>query len=152
MTTASWCVLVALVISQACCAIARLRARRRGDPGDVRRACERSDVFGTPRADGWDARRNAFQSLALFAASVLIAQQTGAPQAWVDGLALAWMAVRIAHAAFHLAGRPSLRTLAQAASLGCVLGLFVGSAMAERSNPPARAGSRIARSAAALRF
>ena len=151
MTTASWCVLVALVVSQACCAIARLRMRLRGDRRDVRRACERTDVLATPRPDGWDARRNAFQSLALFAAAVLVAQQTGAPQSWVDGLALAWAAVRVAHMAFHLAGRPSLRTLAQVASMVCALGIFVGSATAAPARAAAATASRIARSAAGLR-
>ena len=149
MTTASWCVLLALVTSYACCAIARMRAKARGMPGDDRGPCLLSVAFaGLPP---WDAKRNAFQALALFGAAVLVAQQVGAPQPWVDGLALAWMGVRIAHMGFHLAERPSLRRLAQMASLGCALGIFAGSALAGHPHASTPTAARVVRSAAGLR-
>ena len=151
MTTASWCVLVALVVCHAGCAIARMRSSMPGVLHGDRGPCVASEAVPGHPPRAWDPRRNAFQALSLFAAAVIAAQQAGAPQAWVDGLALAWMGVRIAHMGFHLAGRPSLRRLAQLASVGCALGIFAGSAMAGRPHAPSATGSRIVRSAAGLR-
>jgi uncharacterized MAPEG superfamily protein len=56
---------------------------------------------------------------------VVIAHLAGAPQPWIDTLALAWVVARVAYVAFYLADRSTLRSSAQFVSLGCVLGLFV---------------------------
>jgi len=127
MTTAYWCVLVAILLPYVCFGIARntgrgLDGKRLRDNRVPREFPSR--IEGLPKR-AWDAQLNAFESLPGFAAAVIIAQLAHAPQDQVDALALVWVAVRVAHAAFYLTDRDKLRTSAQVISLLCVLGLFV---------------------------
>lgn len=132
MTIAFWCVLVGILLPYACFGIARNRGR--APDGTRLRDNERPRDFPN-RIQGvakraWDAHLNAFESFPGFAAAVLIAHFVHAHQSTVDALALAWALARIAHAAFYLLDKASLRTAAQLVSLSCVIGLFVVAATA----------------------
>lgn len=62
------------------------------------------------RARALWAHQNGLEGFAFFAAAVVIAQMRAAPQHVVDGLAVAYVAVRFAYAAAYLANLPSLRS------------------------------------------
>ena len=81
------------------------------------------------RQQGWRARANAaqansFEALPLFLAGVLVAQQAGARPLVVDGLALAFVALRVLYIACYLANRDLLRSSAWTLALGCSVALF----------------------------
>jgi uncharacterized MAPEG superfamily protein len=130
MTIGYWCVLAAILIPYACFGI----ARNRGRGPDGRRLRDNSHPRDFPNAiegvakRAWDAHLNAFEALPVFAAAVIIAHLARAPQRSIDILALAWVVARVAHAAFYIVGRHSLRSAMQFVSLACVLGLFIISA------------------------
>lgn len=79
---------------------------------------------------GWRARanwaqQNAFENYAPFAAAVIIGHLTGVPQGTLDALALAYVGLRVAHAACYLANLAALRSLMYAAGLACIVAIFV---------------------------
>jgi uncharacterized MAPEG superfamily protein len=67
-------------------------------------------------ADGWRARalgahQNGLEALPFFAAAVLLAEFRAAPQALVDGLAAAFVVVRLADVAAYIGTRDILRSV-----------------------------------------
>lgn len=126
LTLAAWCLLAAALLPIASAGIAK--SGRFGSAGE-----DRYDN-GSPRAwlqrqQGWRARANAaqangFENLPLFFGAVLYAQQAGAAQGAVDGLALGYVAIRLAYLALYLADRPTLRSLVFSAGLLVNLAIF----------------------------
>ena len=127
MTVAFWCVFAAVLLPYVCFGI----ARNRGRDAEGRRLRDNRNPRDFPnRIEGlakraWNSQLNSFESLPGFAAAVIIAHLAGAPQLWIDTLALTWVAARVAYVAFYLADKSTLRSSAQFVSLGCVLGLFM---------------------------
>jgi len=85
------------------------------------------------RQTGWRARANAaqansFEALPLFLAGVLVAQAGGARPALVDGLALAFVALRVAYIACYLADRDLLRSLTWTGGLAVTIALYASTA------------------------
>ena len=127
MTTADACILVACLLPIACAGIAKSRGfgKRRRDGGFDNHQ---------PRAwlaslQGWQARAhaaqlNSFEALPIFIAGVLIAQRLAASQATVDGLAIAFVLLRVGYVGAYLADRASLRSLLWVLALGCSVALF----------------------------
>jgi len=79
---------------------------------------------------GWRQRAhwahlNAFENFPPFVAAVIIAQQLDAPQATVDGLALTFIAMRLAHGIFYIANIGVLRSLAFAGGGVCTIAIFL---------------------------
>jgi uncharacterized MAPEG superfamily protein len=66
------------------------------------------------RARALGAHQNGLEGFAFFAAAVIIAQMRGASQPLVDGLAFAYLALRLAFVALYLADKPGLRSAAWA--------------------------------------
>ncbi|MFY9514433.1 MAG: MAPEG family protein [Rubrivivax sp.] len=127
MTIAEACLLLACLLPIACAGLAK------------------SKGFGKPRRDGgfdnrnprqwlatlqgWQARahaaqQNSFEALPLFIAGVLVAQRMGAAQAWVDGLALAFVAARVGYIGAYLADRANLRSALWTLGLACCVAMF----------------------------
>lgn len=84
------------------------------------------DFYKDPfRARALGAHQNGLEGFAFFAAAVIIAQMRGASQPLVDGLAFAYLGLRLAYVALYLAGKPSLRsatwTLALAVNVAILL-------------------------------
>ena len=127
MTTAYWCVLVAVFLPYACFGIARNRGR--GPEGrrlrDNHHPLDFPNHIGGLAKRAWDAQLNSFESLPGFTAAVIIAHLVHAPQNQIDVLAVAWILARVAYVTFYLADKATLRSTAQFISLACVLGLFV---------------------------
>mgnify|MGYP000082401230 CR=1 FL=1 len=74
------------------------------------------------------AQLNAFEAFAPFAAGVIIAHIAGANTAWVDGLALSFVGLRILHGIVYLLDWAAVRSLLWAAGFACVIGLFLAAA------------------------
>ena len=69
------------------------------------------DFYADPfRARALWAHQNGLEGFAFFAAAVVVAQMRAAPQHIVDGLALAYVALRFAYAAVYLVGVAPLRS------------------------------------------
>lgn len=127
MTIADACILVACLLPIACAGIAKSRGfgKRRRDGGFDNHH---------PRAwlaslQGWQARAhaaqlNSFEALPIFIAGVLIAQRLAASQATVDGLAIAFVLLRVGYVGAYLADRASLRSLLWGLAFGCCVALF----------------------------
>lgn len=123
MTPAYWCILAAGVLPYVWVIFAKAA------PGFDNRA---------PRAfletvEGWRQRAlwaqfNAFESLPLFAAAVIIAHQLGVAQARIDALALAFIGFRVAHGIFYILDMAWLRSLVWAGGFACIVALFVSAA------------------------
>ena len=120
MSTAYWCVLVAGVLPYLTVGLAKARA-----PYDNR----------DPRAPGTykgfayrahSAHQNGFETFPFFAVAVLVAS-SGSPQASIaalNGLAVAWILLRLVYIAAYLADRPSLRSAVWIAGLFASVAIF----------------------------
>ncbi len=77
------------------------------------------------RARANAAQANSFEALPLFIAAVLTAQQLQVAQPVIDGLALAFVALRAAYIALYVANLASARTLVWMAGLGVCIALLL---------------------------
>ena len=124
MTFAFWCVLAAILLPYGTVGIAKWsRHYDNHSPRDWLAGLEGR------RKRAYHAHLNHFEALPAFAAAVIIAHLAGASQAWVDGLAAAWVLQRVAYTWAYLADRAGLRSLLWAGALACVAGLFVAAAL-----------------------
>jgi uncharacterized MAPEG superfamily protein len=125
MTLAFWCVLVAIVLPYATVGIAKWRR-------DYDNSAPRDWLLTLDgrRKRAYHAHLNHFEALPAFAAAVIIAHQARAPQGWVDALAVAFIAFRVAYTWAYLADRATLRSLLWMGGIGCVFALFVAAALA----------------------
>lgn len=127
MTIAFWCVFVGILLPYVCFGI----ARNRGRGPDGRRLRDNhaprdfpSRISGAAKR-ACDAHLNSFESLPGSAAAVIIAHLAHAQQGRVDLLAIVWVAARLLYVGMYVGDLATLRSLAQFASLACVIGLFV---------------------------
>lgn len=121
MTTAYWCVLAAGLLPYLFTAIAKLTGAR-FDNRDPR--SWQAHLSGLP-ARAHAAHLNSFEAFPLFAAAVIIAQLAQAPQARIDQLALAFVALRLGYGICYLANWATIRSLVWALGFACVIALFV---------------------------
>jgi uncharacterized MAPEG superfamily protein len=75
------------------------------------------------RANG--ASANAFEALAVYAPAVLTAHVAAPASELAPRLALAWVALRVAHGIFYIADRPAARTVSFALASLCAMALFL---------------------------
>lgn len=126
-TVANYCLLVACVLPVVCAGIAKStgwgKPRREGGYDNREpRAWLAQQTGRAARANA--AQLNSFEALPFFIAGVLVAQSNGAPQGWVDGLALAFLATRGVYIALYLANQQLLRSLVWAIGFGLCAALF----------------------------
>lgn len=76
------------------------------------------------RARANAAQANLFESLPLFFAAVIITHQQQAPQSIVDGLALGFVAARLAYLVCYVANWATLRSIVWLVGMVCVVTLF----------------------------
>jgi uncharacterized MAPEG superfamily protein len=130
LTTAHVCILLACLLPIACAGIAKAgmfglpRSQGGYDNHDPRAWLARQTGY---RARANAAQANSFEALPLFIAGVLVAHQTGAAQSLVDGLALAFVGLRVAYIALYVGDRNVARSLVWAAALGCCVTLLFAS-------------------------
>lgn len=118
MTLANQALIVACLLPIACAGLAKSGGFNNHEP---RRWAQ--------GLSGWRARANAaqansFEALPLFIAGVLAAQQMQGPQARIDMLALAFVALRLAYIACYVADWASLRSLVWFGGVACSIALF----------------------------
>ena len=77
------------------------------------------------RARANAAQANSFEALPLFIAAVLAAQQMQVAQSVIDGLALAFVALRVAYIWLYVADLSTARTLAWSAGIAVSVALLL---------------------------
>jgi uncharacterized MAPEG superfamily protein len=127
MTLADACILAACLLPIACAGIAKSRGfgKRRRDGGFD----NHNPRLWLDGLRGWQARAhaaqlNSFEALPIFIAGVLVAQRLGAAQATVDGLAVAFVLLRVGYVGAYLADRANIRSLLWVLALACCVALF----------------------------
>ena len=125
MTIAYWCILIAALLPYVWVAIAK-QSGKRYDNRDPRSWIARQDNPRVLRANG--AQLNAFEAFAPFAAAVLMAQAAGVDASRISQLAIAFVALRVLHGIFYVAGVHLLRSLVWGGGLACVVVLMVQAA------------------------
>ncbi|MCX7058649.1 MAG: MAPEG family protein [Proteobacteria bacterium] len=120
MTTAYWCVLAAALLPYVATISAKAGARFDNRMPRVWLAAQ----------SGWRARANAaqqnsFEAFPLFAVAVLVAHQTGAPQARVDLLAEVFVAARLAYIVTYIADLALLRSIVWFAGIAAAVTIFL---------------------------
>jgi len=126
MTVAYWCILVAALLPYLWVSVAKATGDRY-DNREPRRWQAAQDNPRSQRANA--AQLNAFEAFAPFAASVLMAQAAGVDPARITMLAIAFVAFRVLHGVFYVAGIPLLRSAAWAGGFAVVLWLMVQAAL-----------------------
>ena len=127
MTLAFWCVLVAAYLPIVWTGTAKFSG------GDFAGEANRAPRDYLEQLSGWRKRAhwaqlNGFEAFPPFAAAVIIAQLQHAPQSWIDGLAAAFIVLRVLHGIFYITDRASLRSLVWFGAVGCVIALFISAA------------------------
>jgi len=129
-TLAYWCILAVALLPVICAGIAKygtLRTAPKNGGYDNNNPRE-----WLARQTDWRARANAaqantFEAIPFFFAAVIIAHQLQASQAWVDGLALLFVVLRIVYIGLYVTNRASARSFVWAIALFTNIGiLFIG--------------------------
>ncbi len=123
MTVAHVCILIAALLPIVCAGIAKAGFKR-FDNHNPRDWLAGQDGFRR-RANA--AQANSWEAFPIFAAAVLTAIQTGAPQDRIDALAVVFILARVAFIGCYVADRATLRTLAWTVGLIASIALFVSS-------------------------
>lgn len=120
MTTAYWMILVAGLLPYWSTVASKWRR-------DYDNAAPRANVdrLKPHNQRAYWAQLNGFEAFPLFAAAVIIAHLAQAPQASVDLLAVAFVALRVAYTLAYFYDKPTLRSLLWFGGFLCVIGLFV---------------------------
>lgn len=117
MPIAYWSILVAALLPLALVAYAKSSSRDNNAPRD---AAER--LTGEKRR-AYAAHQNAYENFPFFAIAVVSALAFGEPGNLLNGLAIAYVLLRIAHAALYI------RDVASARSIVYLLGLLINVAI-----------------------
>lgn len=125
MALSYWCILIAGILPILTVAAAKF-GRKDFDNAEPRAWLDKQ---GGMRRRADYAHRNHFEAFPFFAAAVLVAQQNGAGQGWINNLAMIFIVMRLLYTAFYLTDVPVLRSLSWVIGYLCVLGLFALSAL-----------------------
>jgi uncharacterized MAPEG superfamily protein len=121
MTFAYWCLVFTIFLPLIWVGVAKVNGSGY-DNSKPREWLAKLDGIGQ-RAN-W-AQQNAYEAFPPFAAAVIIAHLTGAPQLTVDILAGVFLAARIAHGILYIRDKPTFRSLIWLIGFGCTISLFM---------------------------
>ena len=128
MTTAYWCVLIAIFLPYLATGAAKFFGAGYGPQANSDPRAFLAGLQGWRRRAN-NAQQNAFEVTPAFAAAVLIAHQVGvAEQLLLDQLAVAFVVSRLLYFVCYLAGWGPLRSLVWAFGMAMIVALFVVSA------------------------
>jgi uncharacterized MAPEG superfamily protein len=121
VTIADLCLLAAVILTIATIAPAKLDGGREYD-----NANPRDPGFYKPglRTRSQGAHLNGYEAFPFFAAAVILAEMRLAPQGIVNGLAVAFIVIRVAYVALYLTDRPTARSIVWSAGFVCNLAIF----------------------------
>jgi len=121
MTVADLCLLGVVVLT-----IASIMPAKIGGLREYDNAYPRDPGFYRPglRARALGAHANSYEAFPFFAAAVVLAEMRGMPQGIVDGLAVAFLLVRLVYLACYLGNRPTLRSVVWSVGFACNLAIF----------------------------
>lgn len=121
MTLAELCLPLMLLITIGAIAPAKIEGRNEYDNANPRDPAFFRTGF---RQRALAAHQNSYECLPFFFAAVLLAEFRSAPQATLDGLAVAFVLIRIAYIVAYWTDQPTPRSLIWAAGLACTLAIF----------------------------
>lgn len=124
MTTAYWCVLAAALMPYVAVSIAKSGGER-FDNSNPRLWLERQQGF---RARANAAQANSFEAFPFFAAAVIVAHITQAPQDRIDALAVMFVLARAAFIVFYVADWHWARSIAWTIGVVATITIFVSGA------------------------
>ena len=125
---AYWCVLVAAVLPIVFAGIAKwgmfstARAQGGFDNANPRAWLAAQTAW---RARAHAAQANSFEGLPFFIGAVVIAHQLGAAQGWLDGLAIAYVVLRMAYVAMYVGDLPAWRSAVWTTAFAVNVGLLL---------------------------
>ncbi|WP_223879081.1 MAPEG family protein [Chitinimonas arctica] len=127
MTIAYSCLLIVVLLPYLWVAFAK--AGRRADGTRIRYnnhapRKQQASLEGMYARAVW-AQDNAFEATPSFAAAVLVAIHAGVAADMVNGLAVAFVVLRVLHGVLYLGDKPALRSLSWVLGMAVVVGLFV---------------------------
>lgn len=125
MTLALWCVLAAGILPVLSTGLAKW-----GAPLDNHHPRDWAQSLTGYRRRAYAAHQNAFEAFPFFAAAVLAAAVTQAPQAPVNLLALLFLAARIGYLGAYLANAATLRSVLWLIGWIATIAIFTASAWA----------------------
>jgi uncharacterized MAPEG superfamily protein len=128
MTTAYWCVLVAILLPYTCTVIAKLAGGRFGPSANRDPRAYLDNLQGLPRR-AHAAQLNGFEITPAFAAAVIIAHLAGgAEQGTLNLIAMLFVLSRVAYIMCYLADQATLRSITWFVGVGLIISLFVAGA------------------------
>ncbi|MDB5563440.1 MAG: rane protein [Tardiphaga sp.] len=119
MPFAYWCILIAALLPLALVGYAKSESRDNNTPRDG------AEQLAGAKRRAYAAHQNAYENFPFFAVAVIAALNFGASSTVVSGLALLYIAFRLAHAWLYIVDRPSLRSAAYAGGLFTNIAIFV---------------------------
>lgn len=117
MSIAYWCILVAALLPLGLVAYAKSSSRDNNAPRDA------ADRLTGEKRRAYAAHQNAYENFPFFAIAVVSALAFGDESNLLNGLAVAYVLLRIAHAALYI------RDIASARSVAYILGLLINIAI-----------------------
>lgn len=121
MTVAYWCVLAVILMPYGWALFAKSGAPK-FDNNQPREWLAKLQGRGA-RANA--AQMNSFEAMPGFIAAVIIAHLAAAPQSQIDLLAINFVVLRLLYGYLYIADKATLRSIIWAASVACVVALFV---------------------------
>ena len=121
MTTAYWCVLIAALMPYIASSIAKAGGERYNNRYP-RLWLDRQEGF---RARANAAQENSFEAFPFFAAAVIVAHLTQAPQDRIDALAVIFIVARVAYVVCYLADWHWPRSIVWTMGIVATMTLFV---------------------------
>ncbi len=130
MTTPFWCLLAVAVFPYVLAGLGGyLRIQQLGSLDANHPRVQALELRGVA-ARAYAAQQNAWEALGLFGTAVFLAHFTNADPGQAATASVIYVVTRVLHAALYIGDKAPLRTLVFVVGLGCVVWLFVLSAMA----------------------
>ncbi len=124
MTTPFWCLLVTILVPYVLTGVGAYYKARQFGSVDVRHPRAQSAALEGAGARANAAQLNAWEALAVFAPSVLVAHAAGADPVASSAACVVFVTARVVHAAAYVADVAPVRTLAFAVGIASCIYLF----------------------------